>query len=204
MSKQKQNYTLIEVLTVIAIIGVLAGILFPMVTRSRERAVENRAVAGANAIALALRNYKMSYSKFPVPVSDPVGGNTGNGANTFGGLNDYDKIIFSLSGVLPGGTKDDTNFKTVNRKKTSFLELPPEYMKDGGFFANPWGRRYWIVYKSGGNGVLEFKRPKNGSLSSETIKIGAEVAVFSEVNPNSSDFKDGKKLATSWGGVVEF
>ncbi|MBQ7402878.1 MAG: prepilin-type N-terminal cleavage/methylation domain-containing protein [Lentisphaeria bacterium] len=204
MSKQKQHYTLIEVLTVIAIIGILAGILFPMVTRSRERAVENKAVAGANAIAMALRNYKMAYSKFPVAsITDPVGGSTGNGAAAFGSLNDYDKIIFSLSGVLPGGGKDDANFKTQNRKKTAFLELPPEYMNAGGFYANPWGRRYWIVYSASGSNVLEFKRPENGALGSNKIKIGGEVAVFSEMNPTSKEFKEGSRLATSWAGVID-
>ena len=206
MSKQKQHYTLIEVLTVIAIIGILAGILFPMVTRSRERAVENKAVAGANAIAMALRNYKMAYSKFPVAsITDPVGG----GNKKFTSLSEtdpddkYDKIIFSLSGVLPGGGKDDANFKTQNRKKTAFLELPPEYMNAGGFYANPWGRRYWIVYSASGSNVLEFKRPENGALGSNKIKIGGEVAVFSEMNPTSKEFKEGSRLATSWAGVID-
>ena len=206
MSKQKQHYTLFEVLTVIPIIGILAGILFPMVTRSRERAVENKAVAGANAIAMALRNYKMAYSKFPVAsITDPVGGGKNDGESSYDSLEDYDKIIFALSGVLPGGDADSakTKFAELNRKKTGFLELPPEYMNAGGFYANPWGRRYWYVYSGSGSNVLEFKRPENGALGSNKIKIGGEVAVFSEMNPTSKEFKEGSRLATSWAGVID-
>ena len=208
MSKQKQHYTLIEVLTVIAIIGILAGILFPMVTRSRERAVENKAVAGANAIAMALRNYKMAYSKFPgIPISvsgsgvyTPVGG----GDKEFNSLSEtdeddkYDKIIVALTGVLPGGNSYD-DFATLNKKKTSFLELPAEYMKDHGFFANPWVIRYYIVYAKTGASILKFNSPK----SSVELKIGSDVAVFSEMNPTSKEFKEGSRLATSWAGVID-
>lgn len=203
MTKCKKTFTLVEVLAVIAIIGILAGLIFPMVGRSREKARETQAAAGANSIAIALRSFKTSYQKFPIPLTDPVGGNDGAGATTFANLNDYDKIIFTLSGTLPGGGKDDTNFPKVNTKKTAFLDLPADYMKEGGFYANPWGRRYWIVYAKAGENTIEFKQPVNGSLSSKTIKVGSEVAVFSELNPKGSDFKEGTKLATSWGGVID-
>ena len=204
MTTGRKHFTLIEVLAVVAIIGILAALVFPMVGRSRDKANETKASAGANTLAIALKNYKAAYQKFPsVATDDPVGGGSEAGASTFAGLNDYDKIIFSLCGTLPGGNADDANFKTVNRKKTSFLELPPEYMKTGGFYANPWGRRYYIVYAKAGKNTLEFKCPANGALTSKTIKVGSEVAVFSELNPNGSNFKDGSKLATSWGGVID-
>ena len=207
MKTTKQPFTLIEMLVVIAIIGILAGLIFPMVGRSREKARETQAAAGANAISMALRNFKMTYQKFPgIAITDPVGGGKNDGASSYDSLEDYDKIIFALSGVLPGGDADTakTKFAELNRKKTSFLELPAEYLKDKGFFANPWGRRYYIVYSNTGKNLMEFKRPKNGSIdgSLSKLKVGADVAVFSEVNPNTKEFKEGTKLATSWGGII--
>ena len=199
MTTERKHFTLIEVLAVVAIIGLLAALVFPMVGRSREKANETKAAAGANAIAIALKNYKTTYQKYPVKTTDPVGGTNGAGATTFANLNDYDKIIFALCGTYPGGGDGGNDFKGVNRKKISFLELPPEYMKAGGFYANPWGYRYYIKCADPGKNTVEFTAPKSG----KTIKVGSEVAVFSELNPNGRDYKDGSKLATSWGGVIE-
>ena len=204
MRNEKKHFTLMEMLVVIAIIGLLAALSFPVVGRVREKSRETDAAAGANNISLALKQYKAAYQKFPsVDTADPVGGGDGSAASGYSSLNDYDKIIFILSGVLPGGGADDTNFAAENKKKTVFLNPTPEYMKAGGFYANPWGRRYYIVYSKTGKNTIEFKRPKNGSFSSDTIKVGSDVAVFSELNPKGSDFKDGSRLATSWGGVID-
>ena len=208
MTRTRHSFTLIEMLAVIAIIGILAGLILPMVGRSREKARETQAAAGANSIAMALRNFKMSYQQFPKVTIDydstndiytPVGGG-GKDDSSSGTNPNYDKIIFALSGTLPGGGKNDSELVTLrNKKKTSFIELPAEYLKDNNaFFANPWGRRYYIVYAKPGKSILKFNSPK----SSVELKVGSEVAVFSEVNPNTREFKDGSKLATSWGGII--
>ena len=196
----RKHFTLIEILAVVAIIGVLAALIFPIVGKSRDKANETKAAAGANSIAIALKNYKTAYQKFPLSaMNSPVGGNNEVAASSYSGLNDYDKIVFALSGTLPGGGSDKDNFVKVNGKKTPFLELPPEYMKAGGFYANPWGYRYYIMYAKPGESTVEFTAPKSG----KTIKVGSEVAVFSEVNPKGEDYKEGSRLATSWGGVID-
>ena len=97
MTTGRKHFTLIEVLAVVAIIGILAALVFPMVGRARDKANETKAAAGANTLAIALKNYKAAYQKFPsVATDDPVGGGNEAGASAFDNLNDYDKIIFTL------------------------------------------------------------------------------------------------------------
>lgn len=62
----KRAFTLIEVLVVIAIILVLAGLLLPTITRSVARAERLRAEAECRAIAQALQAYYHDYARWPV------------------------------------------------------------------------------------------------------------------------------------------
>lgn len=202
MTKIKKNYTLIELLVVIAIIAVLAGLLFPTIGLVRARAADTRGVSECNAIATALRQYKMAYYKFPVSLTAPVGGDAAAPATSASSLGDYDKIMFALTGILPGGGADNSEFVKLNRKKTAFLDATPEYMKDGGFYANQWGRRFYIYY--GNDRPLTFNRPVNGATGETEIKVGSDVAVYSEMKPGTTQFTQGKRLYTSWGGVQEF
>jgi prepilin-type N-terminal cleavage/methylation domain-containing protein len=61
-------FTLVEVLVVIAIIGVLAGLLLPVLSRSRERAKVVRAHAELYGIGLALEMYSSDYDNRLPPV----------------------------------------------------------------------------------------------------------------------------------------
>ena len=76
----RNRYTLIEMLVVIAIIAVLAGLLFPAINIARERAKENQALAGVNVLTMALQQYKSVYYRFPssIPTGTLIGGTTSN------------------------------------------------------------------------------------------------------------------------------
>jgi prepilin-type N-terminal cleavage/methylation domain-containing protein len=59
-------FTLIELLTVIAIIGILAGLLLPAIARAKVQAQKKKAQLEVTQIAVAIQAYESDYSKFPV------------------------------------------------------------------------------------------------------------------------------------------
>lgn len=64
-----RGFTLVELLTVIAIIGVLAGILIPVVGAARKSANKAKTRAQFNQWATALQNYRTEYGYWP-PIGD--------------------------------------------------------------------------------------------------------------------------------------
>ncbi|WP_052362257.1 type II secretion system protein [Geminisphaera colitermitum] len=67
--KKSPAFTLIELLTVIAIIGILAGILIPVTLRVRDSAWAARGISQKRQIALALAAYATENKNYYPPVS---------------------------------------------------------------------------------------------------------------------------------------
>ena len=60
-----KSYSLIELIVVIVIIGILAGIAIPSYYRAREAALGKEAIANLKLITAAVRNYHLKYSSYP-------------------------------------------------------------------------------------------------------------------------------------------
>jgi prepilin-type N-terminal cleavage/methylation domain-containing protein len=64
MVRRKKGFTLVELLAVIAIIGILAGFIFAAVSSSIEKAKVTKTRATINTLAVALTNYERDMGSF--------------------------------------------------------------------------------------------------------------------------------------------
>jgi prepilin-type N-terminal cleavage/methylation domain-containing protein len=69
----RRAFTLIEVLVVIAILAILAGLLFPVLAAVREQARQTQCRGHLRQIGLALAMYRDDYAAFPLRLSGLAG-----------------------------------------------------------------------------------------------------------------------------------
>jgi prepilin-type N-terminal cleavage/methylation domain-containing protein len=73
-NRRTNAFTLIELLTVIAIIGVLAALLFPAIKSALTKAETSKAQAAVTGLSTAFRSYYTEYGRWPI--ADPVAKHT--------------------------------------------------------------------------------------------------------------------------------
>jgi len=74
--RSQKAFTLVELLVVMGIIAILVAVLFPTLSRAREKARQTKCIHNLHQIAIALRNYWNDYRAYPPPpnYSDGTGG----------------------------------------------------------------------------------------------------------------------------------
>jgi prepilin-type N-terminal cleavage/methylation domain-containing protein/prepilin-type processing-associated H-X9-DG protein len=80
MNRRRRGFTLIEILVVIAIIAILAAIIFPIFSRARAKARQTRCLSNVKQLALAMDMYAQDYEEqLPVAHNGPGGGGLDGG-----------------------------------------------------------------------------------------------------------------------------
>src|SRR5271154_3384835 len=77
-------FTLIELLTVIAIIAILAAILLPVLVTAKNAAKKTKARTEISSLVTAIEGYDLDYGRFPVSSATQTAAGTGD--FTFGGI----------------------------------------------------------------------------------------------------------------------
>ena len=157
---RKQNFSLVELLVVIGIIVLLAGLMIPAVISSKTKGMITEAKADMTAIKMALtaveRDYKTIFrldSNFNVS-----GGNIAKDAESYDSgrvrvvrydgsssteINRYDALIRELS-VPREVNNSDKNF---NRRNIKYLDPREDYntSDNSTLWRDPWGNPYTIL-----------------------------------------------------------
>jgi prepilin-type N-terminal cleavage/methylation domain-containing protein len=139
-------FTLIELLTVIAIIAILAGITFGVIKGVNERAAISQAKAELSVLAQSLENYKRQYGDYPQIAID-------NSTGTNGGQTSGERLYKALNGQIGPklGASDLTTRQRVFFEKTKFTLVSPAATDlASNYIIDPWGRAYRYAYKSAG------------------------------------------------------
>ena len=132
------GFTLIEMLVVIAIIAILAGILFPTVVRSITRANVVKARSEAQNIEAALMLYFNEYGQLPIRDGDHGRNDVANP----GGDAIYNRNMFTILMGNDGGFGDNNSYG-LNPKQTVFLTT--EVPSTDGTYLDPWGTQYFML-----------------------------------------------------------
>jgi len=189
----REAFTLIELLTVIAIIGILAALLLVVLPQAAKRAQIVRARLQLKEIFTAIQGYDNAYSRFPVSdnvqaAAIPAGGNF-----TYGGtfqtpagptpigtpvngavLNNAEAIAILMNATSYGNGQPTPNTGYVkNPQRTIFLtaRMTGDTSSPGvgmdGVYRDPWGNPYLISMNLGAEGLCQ-----DAFYKSATVSVG--------------------------------
>ena len=178
-------FTLVELLTVIAIIAVLMGLLFPAIGGAKDNARRAEAGTMVRNIVNASKSYFNDYGKYP-PIPDAlVEKKSSGGADSSGGDESYyafgdvelsagkvkvsnSEIFDVLRGIPRGKNKDNLlnprQQKYFEGKKAADVGLRKtrggfadgqEFQERQGRLFDPWGAEFFVVLDADGNEELD-------------------------------------------------
>ena len=147
-----KRVTLIEMLVVIAIISILAGLVFPALGLARQNAKKSKANSECQSLKTAIIMYESEFSCWPVKAS-------GEGSALNDG--DYKMLCRMLTGE--------------NGKKMMFYEVGVGFEESKGIL-DPWGNQYQVILDTDFDGKISNK----GDVSTIAGKeLKTRVVVFS-------------------------
>lgn len=187
----RKGFTLIEMLVVIAIIAILAGLMFPAITKAMDSARRSKAGAEVRAIATAVALFYNDHGYMPVPLTaqgfapGPGNGNFGQEQNQpFPGPGDRSDFnpnsppawAQEARNILRVLTNDTQNmaqpWASLNRYNKVYLNLENPGSVAGEVL-DPWGGQYAIKLDRDLNGMIEYySDPRQHRTRSVVVSAG--------------------------------
>jgi len=152
-------FTLVELLTVIAIIAILMGLLFPALQIVKNQANKVRAKTDVVNTVAAVKQYYAEYGKYPL-----------TGAINLGNAQTNADVLFGDSNSVPNGSPNANNL---------LFDILRNYPNLGGSpRPSPDGNPRQITFFEGRNGTPTNATPLSGFMGSSTGGTGGVIGCF--------------------------
>ena len=154
-------FSLVELLVVISIIGLLAGLISLGVSRGMDAGKKAKAKGDLTAIVSAVKAYRQEYGKWPVAPSKMD--SAFDEFNSWYGPPTQLQEGKDLMKILCGDITVVKEGQTMNPKGIRFLEGP----KSDGTFKDSWGNQYAVKMDTNESGGVEYY----GTGTQENVRV---------------------------------
>lgn len=168
-------FTLIELLTVIAIIATLMGLLFTAIIAAKNQARRAEAGASVREIVSACKSYQTDYGKFPSVPQARIAVANGEFIYAYGDINEGRCAVSNdgLFDVLRSIGRGANTGYALNHRKVTYIMTKvaadkgnprggfcdgKDFIGNQGQYMDPWGSQYCVVFSAGGDESLDMSR----------------------------------------------
>ncbi len=157
MRNRRRNFTLVELLVVIGIIAILAGMLMAGIMYAPAKAQKAKAQAEITTLVNAIKQYESTYGVLPIPsgavdTKDILKGQNGRLPNSEdSGTNYYKQMILILQADTDNSDYTDA-LKKQNKRQTKFLDIQGN---ESGTYTDPWGNDYIVYFDATYDGKID-------------------------------------------------
>ncbi len=173
---KKKNFTLVELLVVIGIITILAGLLLGALIRAPKKAEQAKIMAEVTTLTNAIRQFESTYGVLPFPAGEVTDEDAVDENGNALSATRYKNMIMMLQAPksLVNDSASDwhkaefSKYKRLNKRAVGFLELQGNA---AGEFKDPNDENYNVVFDTNYDGVITLNHPIPG-LKGDTSESG--------------------------------
>ena len=193
-------FTLVELLTVIAIIAILMGLLFPAIAAVKENGRKTQAKNDVMQIVTAVKAYNTEYGKYPTVTEEPTkpGDPDVGVGDPAAKMKEKNNAIFNTLRSIPEGLNIQNK---LNPRRVVFFEgravsnpIQPRggFVEKGaddvkGIFYDPWGKQYNVVLDTDYDNKIEVKPYYSDIPEDESPRTGVVAFALGKDNKLGKD-----------------